>query len=321
MITKPTPGGADSAPTEPTPHRGVPWAGTLAALSLLWLVATLSSVRHSLGPAPEFDSFAVARAAVALAPVVSASLVAGVAVSLAVVTSLAGRVGWVRTWGTARYGLSVATGLLIGTCVAAPIALAYPALPSRLGLCLTVVAAAGVGGLLAATPRQEVVAAGVLGSLGVFLTGFAFGLFDGDLLALFGAGETEASLLAANAWVAFLSALITGLAAGLLPYAYLRRFGGAPRWPAFLAAGAAPGLLMLIAEALTRLGGAHLFQLLSAVSADETYVQYLGAARLNRTLIVLFVGAIVAIFLLGRSLPDTEESTDEGTEEGAAPSR
>ena len=210
-----------------------PWATTLGGLSLLWLLATLSSVRHSIGASPEIDSLTVARAAVALPPVISASLLAGVAVGLAAVALLAQR--WESLLGRAglRYGVSTAAGLVLGAVVATPIALGYEGIPSLLVVCAAVVAAGGVGGLLAGVRYREVVAAGVLGTLGVFLVSFGFGVFDGDLLALFGAGETEASVLAANAWVAFLSSLVAGLAAGLLAYVYLRRYGGGLRWPAY----------------------------------------------------------------------------------------
>lgn len=297
----------DRRPGAPRP----PWATTLAGLSLLWLLATLSSVRHSIGASTEIDSLTVARAAVALPPVIAASLVAGVAVGLAAVALLAQRRRSLLGRAGLRYGVSTAAGLLLGAVVAAPIAFGYEDIPSLLVVCAAVVAAGGVGGLLAGAPYREVVAAGVLGTLGVFLVGFGFGVFDRDLLALFGAGETEASVLAANAWVAFLSSLVAGLVAGLLAYGYLRRYGNGPRWPAYLAAGAAAGVLVLLAEVVTRLGGAHLFRLVSSAAADRTYLQYLGAARLNRALIVLFVGALVAIFLLGRSLTGEEDDAAE----------
>ncbi len=313
MTSAPQPTNAPSGHTSDAPATRTPWTGALAGLSLLWLVATLVSVRRGLGPLAEFDPVAAARAAVALPSVTIASLVAGVAVGLATVTLVTRRAAGRRP--ALRYGVGAGTGALLGGAVAAAIAVGYSELPSRPMICAAIVATAGVGGLLAAAPPPVTVAAGVLGSLGVFLVGLAVALFDGDLLALFGAGETHASILTASAWVAFVSSLSAGLVAGFLAYTYLRRYGDTPRWPQFLVAGAAPGVLVLIAEALTRLGGAQLFQLVSEAAADETYLQYLAAARLNRALIVLFAGALVAIFLLGRSLPPSEETSEEHDED------
>lgn len=317
MTTRPSPVTTDTdrRPDAPSPH--VPWAGALAGLSLLWLLATLSSVRQSIGVAPDVDSLTVVRVAVALPPVITASLVAGVAVGLVALSLLGHRWTSLVTRAGRRYGTSTVAGLLLGAVVATPIALGYEGIPSLLVVCGTVVATGGLGGLLAGAPYREVVAAGVLGSLAVFLVGFGFAVFDGDLLTLFGAGDTEVSVLRANAWVAFLSSLTAGLAAGVLAYVYLRRYGRGLRWPAYLVAGAAAGVLVLLAEAATRLGGAHLFRLVSAVSADRTYLQYLGAARINRALLVLFVGALVAIFLLGRSLTDEEPPRADAAADGS----
>lgn len=303
------PADARPEPATDAPRRA-PWAAALAGLSLLWLIATLSSVRHGLGAPPELDPLTAARAAVSLPSVVSANLVAAVATGLAVTTLVARRAPALLTRAVARYSLGAATGVLLGGSVAALTAVGYGGTPALLPVYAAMVAAGAAGGLAAAAPQPKVVAAGVLGVLAVFLAGFAFAVFDGDLLALFGAGDTEASVLTANAWVAFVSSLTAGLLAGGLAYAYLRRYGGAPRWPRFLVAGAAPGALMLLSEALTRLGGLRLFRLVSEAAADQTYLQYLAAARLNRALIVLFAGALLAIFLLGRSLPTAEEGSE-----------
>jgi hypothetical protein len=99
--------------------------------------------------------------------------------------------------------------------------------------------------------------------------------------------------------------------AGVLAYAYLRRqrTGGAPaRWPAYLLAGALCGLLTALAELATRLGGAGLLRAASRVSeADGAYLDYLNTARVNRAMVILFVGAIVALMLFGRTLQPAAE--------------
>jgi hypothetical protein len=199
--------------------------------------------------------------------------------------------------------------------VATPILLGYDGLPSILVLSGAVATAAALGGLLAGVRHQTVVAAGACGALGVFVVGLVERAFEGNLRHLFGAGNSAESVVVATGWAVLTASLAAGLVAGVLGYLYLHRSGPASlRWPAYLVAGAMPGLLVLLAELVTRLGGARLFQLVSAASADdEAVLSYFNAARFNRALIVVFVGALVAIFLLGRTLrpaaPEDEEPT------------
>jgi hypothetical protein len=164
--------------------------------------------------------------------------------------------------------------------------------------------------------HRTVIAAGASGALGVFVVGLVERAFEPNLRQLFGAGDSAESVVVATGWAVLTASLVAGMVAGVVGYLYLRRSGPARlRWPAYLAAGAMPGLLVLLAELVTRLGGARLFQLVSAVSDDDQKVlDYFHEARLNRALIVVFVGALVAIFLLGRTLRPPTEPVDE-TEE------
>src|SRR5690606_8998357 len=169
---------------------------------------------------------------------------------------------------------------------------------------------------------RTVMGAATAGTLAVFLVGFAVGFFDGDLLVLFGAGESAESVTTANTWVRLTTSLVAGVAAGVAGYAYLRRHSGL-RWPAYLVAGVAPGALVLIAEVLTRLGGARLFHLVSLVSLDDAAVLgLLHSARVSRGLLVLFAGGLVAIILFGRTLkprpaPADADAQQVGRDTGA----
>lgn len=292
----------------------VPGAGTLAVLALAWLLVMLSSARQAVGGSPDPDPLEVTRAALELPQVISASLIAGLAVGLVAVNLLGRRLRPLVAVGGAG-------GALTGLAVAAPILLGYDGLPSVLVLSGAVATAATLGGLLAGVPHREVVAAGAAGALGVFLVGLVERAFEGDLRLLFGAGASPESVVTATGWVVLTASLTAGLVAGVLGYLYLRRIGHAQadpgtaglRWPAYLVAGALPGLLALLAEAVTRLGGAQLFQLVSDASdSDADILSYFHVARFNRALIVVFVGALVAIFLLGRTLkPAAEEPASE----------
>jgi hypothetical protein len=289
-------------------------AGTITVLALAWLLAMLSSARRAIGDSPDDSPLAVTRAALELPQVISASLIAGIAVGLVLSNVIA------RYRPSAgpllRLAAGAGGGVVIGLLVATPILLEYDGLPSILVLSGAVATAAALGGLLAGVRHRVVVAAGACGALGVFVVGLVERAFEPDLRGLFGAGESPESVLVAAGWAVLTASLVAGLVAGLLGYLYLRRTGPAQlRWPAYLVAGAMPGLLVLLAELVTRLGGTRLFQLVSAVSDDDQQVlDYFHGARLNRALVVLFVGALVAIFLLGRTLrpaADTAEASGD----------
>jgi hypothetical protein len=300
-----------------------PGAGTLTVLALVWLLAMLSSARQALGGSPDANPLTVTRAALELPQVISASLIAGIAVGLAAGNLLARRApAGSLPRPAARYCAGAGAGVLTGLVVATPILLGYAGLPSILALSGTVASAAALGGLLSGVRHRTVVAAGATGALGGFVVGLVERAFEGDLRHLFGAGESAQSVVTATGWVVLTASLVAGAVAGLLGYTYLRQSGPAGlRWPAYLVAGATPGLLVLLAEAVTRLGGARLFHAVSAASADDQAVlAYFNAARFNRALIVVFVGALVAIFLLGRTLrPDEPGAAGGGPDRPGEP--
>lgn len=288
---------------------GAPGAGTLAVLAVAWLLVMLSSLRQAVGADPGDRALTITRAALELPQVISASLVTGVAVGLAAGNLLARFLPSVLTRPVRRLLISGAAGAVTGLAVATPVLLGYEGLPSIAGISTAIAVAALLGGLLSGLRHRVVVAAGTAATLAVFLVGLLEQTFQGDLRVLFGAGPDPESVVAASGWVVLTASLLAGAVAGALSYLYLRR--GGPfrlRWPAYLLAGAMPGLLVLAAEAVTRLGGARLFSLVSAASvSDELVLSYFHAARINRALVVLFVGALVAVILLGRTLPPRSE--------------
>jgi hypothetical protein len=294
----------------------VPGAGTLALLSLAWLLAMLASARRTIGDSPEASHLTLTRAALELPQVVPASLVAGVAVGLVTVDLAARYARRLPTGALARLatgaGGGLATGagggLATGAALAVPVVVGYGDLPGATAAAGTLIAATTAGGALAGVRPRAVSAAGVAAALGVSVVGTAAGAFDDRLRAVFGAGDSPASVLAASGWVVFTTALVAGLVAGGLGYTYLHRLSPQRRWPAYLVAGALPGLLALLSEALVQVGGAPLFALVSRASVDDrTVLAFLTTARVNHALIVLFTGALVAILLLGRTLRPADE--------------
>lgn len=293
--------------TEPAARPAVPGAGTIVLLALVWLTVAAGGARLQLEGAFDGSALSLARPLVELPRVVTACLVAGTAVALSVrelLTRRAGGGGTVPRRAAARLGAAVAAGLAPGVGVAVPALLAYPDLPHIRPLAGAVAGAALLGGLVAALPARAAVAAGVLGALGAFVVASVVGRFESDLRPLFGAGDTPRAVLTASGRVVLASALVGGLVAGAAGYAYLRRAGRGAGWPAYLAAGALPGVLALLGEAVARVGAAALVRVIGEASpADRTVWDYLAAVRVNHGMVVLFTGALVAILLLGHLRP------------------
>jgi hypothetical protein len=149
-----------------------------------------------------------------------------------------------------------------------------------------------------------VLSAGLAAAIfGPFLLDVLPNLWQGHLLRLFGAGDTVASQFSAVRTLSIVEALTAGLVAGLVAFWYLRRSRAAVGFLGYLGAGAAPGLLLLIAEAVTRVGGARLFNAAGNLSAfDRVVIDYTNGSRLNHHLVVFFVGAIVALIGFGVTL-------------------
>lgn len=279
-------------------------AGVLATLALVWLAALLWAAYGSIGDAPDGSTLALTQAALALPTVISAALVAGAAVAVAAVTLLARRRPAVTRRTLPRLAVGLTSGTVVGSAALGLILFGYGDRSSTVVLAVAVLAAHALGGALAAIRPTVVLAAAVAGTLGWFALGLVQGAFHTPLLRLFGARDTAESWYAATGLLLFAVSLLGGLVAGLVAYGYLRRRGDGLHWPAYLAAGAGPGLFMLLSTAVTRLGGGHLLNLASGASeADATGAWYRGTASLSTDLVLLFVGAIAATVAFGRGLP------------------
>ncbi|GAA3754117.1 hypothetical protein GCM10022225_43600 [Plantactinospora mayteni] len=318
---------ATSAPDQPVepeapvtaapPLVPAPGALVLALLALGWLAAMLWSAKAEISSSG-ITSMAITSAAYALPGVISASLVCGAAVSL-VLGNLMTRLGIWRS--TPRFLVSLVAGLATGFLSALVVTLSYGEGSAIMVLAGTTAAAATVGGIAGGLRNTLVVAAVVAAGLAVFAVGFALSYFQDPVLNLYGSGDTQASQLTAFRWFSRTSSLASGLAAGLLAFGYLRVAGRRAveratdtvpslRWPAYLIAGAGPGLLLLAAEVLTRTAGAEVLRLAGALSeADRAAQSLLGGSRINHALLVLFLGSLTAIIAFGRTLRPAEEST------------
>ncbi|TWJ23846.1 hypothetical protein [Micromonospora endolithica] len=296
---RPAAGGPPLAPGTPV----------LALLALGWLAAMLWSTREAINSAAAGIT-AVSLSAFALPGVISAALVAGGAFALFGVDLLARR-GSERL--TLRFVAAIGTGLLVGLAAAFAINLTYADNATTNVIAGTTAAAAIIGGAVAGARTAPVVGAVLTAALGTLVFVVAFSRARDPLFDLFGAGDTQESLLTAAKWVSRTESLLAGLLAGLLAFGYLawarrravRVDAGtpAPRWPAYLLAGAGPGLLLLVAEVILRVGGRDLLDLASTLSeADAVAQTALGTSRIDNGIWVLFVGALTAMIAFGRTL-------------------
>jgi hypothetical protein len=292
-------------PAERSGPRSSPAGIVLAVVTTLYLAALLWSARATITGRPDAES-EVTSAAYALPGAISAGLVAGAAVGLAVLAFLTRR----RAPGaTTRLVVATGAGLVLGLLAALVIVTINTEGWVYAVLGGTVAAAATIGGALAAVRTPRVVAAGCWAAMAVFAVGFVLSLsvVQGPVRDLLGAGDSQASQTSAANWYTFLQAALSGVAAGLVAYRVLRRTR--PAWPFYALAGAAPGMVLVLAELLTRTAGARVVDLAGRVSELElTVQQMLSGSRLNGGLIILFAGAITAIIAVGRTLGPPPEA-------------
>jgi hypothetical protein len=286
-------------PAPPATDASTPRGLLLALAALIWLAAMLWSARATITGRVDAE-MEVTSTAYALPGAISASLVAGAAVALAVLGLLTRRRDLGATW---RFAAATGTGLLLGVLGALTIVTINTEGWLYAVVGGTIAAAATIGGALAGLRIPRVIAAVCWAAIAVFLVGFALNLFQDPVLGALGSGDTDASQAGAAQWFAFAQSVLGGLAAGLIAFSVLRRAHPATPWPYYALAGAGPGLLLVIAEALTRTAGARVLELAGKVSELELAVQQmLSGARFNNALIVLFAGAITAVIAIGRTI-------------------
>ncbi|MEV4120654.1 hypothetical protein [Micromonospora sp. NPDC049645] len=303
-----------SPSSQPLP---APGAAVLALLALGWLAAMLWSTREAINSAAAGVT-AISLSAFALPGVISAALVAGAAVALAGGNQLARRYG---DWATLRFAGAIGAGMVVGLAAAVAINLTYFDTSTTNVIAGTTAAAAIIGSALAGARTAPAIGAVVTAALGTLIFVVAFSQARDPLFDLFGAGDSQESLVNAAKWVSRTESLVAGLLAGLLAFGYLtwarrravRRDPEAPalRWPAYLVAGAGPGLLLLLAEVIIRIGGRSLLDLASALSdADAVAQTSLGTSRVDNGIWVLFVGALTALIAFGRTLGPAHADDD-----------
>lgn len=274
----------------------------LAATALVWLVITLWASYATISGDPTDSSFAAVQAALVLPGVIVASLLGAAAVGVLAIGRL-GRKSADPDRVLTRLAVGAAAGLVVGVLGAAAVLVAYGTGSFLTTIAVTVAVAAVAGGAMAALRPTVAVSAGLAGALACVALGLIKGYFEGDVIEVVGGTGSATAYVTASGWLQLTYSLLSGFAAGLVPFVYLRRSGLALPWPAYLAAGAAPGLLLFVAEAAVRLGGSSLLRAAGASGALDTLT--LSAAqddRLTHAMIVFFVGSVLAIIAVGRTM-------------------
>jgi hypothetical protein len=300
---------AENAPTGP----GRLELTILLLLSLLWLATTLRVAdRLILANRTNVSDLATA-VSLALPTVVNASLVAGAAAALAASLLRFAAIDATGRPAVIRRGLvGVGAAAVVGVITTVLILVRYGHSASTVVLAVTVGFAALIGGLASALPRP-VLAAAVTGTLAVFLIGVIVGLYQDSLTSWLGAvaGDPASEVRAAN-WLSILTTLVQGLVVGLTAYSYLRRRVDSPRWPIFALGGALPGVFLLVGLALSLIGGSGLSNLNGALSEADQLVRDLSdGSGFNQALVTAFVGAIIAMIAVGRTLRREPDDEDE----------
>jgi hypothetical protein len=277
----------------------------VAGVTVLWFAGTLWFT-HAAAMRAATPSIAIVDAALALPLLIAAGLMAGAAVAVVAVGHLAARGRLTRM----RWAVLAGTGagVVLGAVASGLVLLGYGTAPALVSLAIAIAVAAAAGGAVGGLPWRAVVVAGLAGGLVRFGLGLIEGVFSGQLREAIATDDSVAAQYAAIGRVSFAMALIGGVAAGLTASWYLRRTAADLKWPAHLAAGATPGLILLTADVATRIGGGPLLRAATGNDiADRLALDLVGRSRLSTALVVLFAGAISAIFAHGRTLGTTPE--------------
>jgi hypothetical protein len=254
--------------------------GTLTQLflGLVWLGTTMWTAHATIKGAGADASGPIGAAAAALPGVIAATLVTGASIGHAASGRFSGPLG--------RLLAGLGMGALFGLAVAAGIRFAYGSDPAIMKLAMIVGVASVVGGALAILP-DKVLDAGLWATTWVFFAGIMFGVLQKPLLDLLGGA-------AATTRFVYIQSVVTGLFAALQGYRWL--VWGRPNAAWHFVAGALPGVLLLVAEYLTRLGGSSLSAIVNGYSADNpALVDATEFTRLRHALIVLLVGGFVTM--------------------------
>jgi hypothetical protein len=269
----------------------------VAVLALVLLLLTLWSTYGVVSSAAS-EFLITTLVALVLPSVLVATVLAAVAAGVLAVGRFA-RVG--KVWSRVLFG--ALGGLPVGLLATGGTIAAYHHGPA-VGFVSAVVAVSGVlGGAFAAIRPVSAAAAGAAGGVAVTALGLLVAYFQNDLVDLFGNRETVGTMADAASRLQLTTSVVSGILGGVVAYIYLRRSGLTLPWPAYLLAGAVPGLLTLGATVLGWIGRLPLTDIVKDYSDFDAQIIFNRLPeQVNHGMIVFFAGAFTAMIAVGRTL-------------------
>jgi len=272
-------------------------------LGALWIGTSMYAAHLALkGKAGDLSGI-FADAAVALPGLVAATILTSASIAAAASSRFGNAF--------ARLFVGLGVGVAFGALAAFGLRYGYGTDRPITVLAVTVAAASVVGGLVAILP-SAVLDAGLWATSWVFFAGVMIGTMLP--LALSGVnGSDPANPAPLSGGVLAALSVLTGVFGGWQGSGWMR-FADRPAVAWYLVAGAVPGLILVAAEWLTRAGGTAVARLTEGFDVDRSLVLQLNdASRLRHALIVLPVGALVALALGARerARDRREEEADE----------
>ncbi len=265
---------------------------TVVAVALVLLALTLWSTYSVIANAAS-EFLITTLAALVLPSVLLATILAGGAAGILAVGLL--------PWRPVLAG--AAGGLVVGLLAMAGMLVAYHHGPAVPYVAAVVAVTGALGGAAAAFRPLAAVGAGVAGGVAATALGLVVAYFQNDLVDFFGNQETVGTMAEAASRLQLTTSVASGVLAGVVAFAYLRRTGLALPWPVYPAAGAAAGVLTLVATLLGWLGRLPLTEIVEDYSEFDAQIIYSRLPeQINHGMIVLFAGAFVAMILVGRTM-------------------
>lgn len=258
--------------------------GTEVYLGLLWLGIAMYEAHATISMSKQDATGALGNALAGLPDLIVSTVVTSLGIGAAASSLL-------KTAGR-RLLVGLGTGVAFGLVSAMGLRFGYGHAQSITVLALVVGLASVVGSILAALPGA-VVEAGLWAMTWVLFLGVMSGVWHDPVTDMLGGGPTATAAAQATANTKFIygMAIFAGLVSALYASQKLRNEKLRGAW--FGVAGALPGVMMIGAEYLSRLGGTSLTQLVHAEGSSVGGLSDWG--RLRHALIVFGLGGAVAL--------------------------
>jgi hypothetical protein len=258
-------------------------AGREIYLALVWLGTSVYATHAELKGSSGGLSGVLGSAAAALPGLVAGTMITGLTIGAAVASRYRNPF--------ARFAVGLGAGVLFGAVTGVGLRFAYGSAESITVLAVVAAAASVAGGILAALP-EDIVEAALWAATWVFFAGVIGGVLQPNVTNALGGGPTDpagAQLAAATRFTWGLT-ILTGIIGGVYAYRNLRN--DKPGLLTFALAGGLPGLVLLVSEGLTRLGGASLERIVHV--GGDALVPLSDDTRLRNAVVIRGVGAVVA---------------------------